>query len=175
MPAAAMALLATCMVGPSVLAGDLDLLHAERPFVKDSAGRVVILRGMVTITPVAGRDDLVLTGLFDIGWPDAPHRVLRNKAVAEWEAAGRPASGNRPGEGAIIGRVAIGGHPIDVIRHSVVAPLPGFEGDVEYACLYAGESCTLVNDIRPAAEIVHDVLREAEEILVGRRKAGHAL
>src|SRR5215510_7590811 len=32
-------------------------------------------------------EDTVYTGLFDVGWPAAPHRVLRNKAVAEWEAA----------------------------------------------------------------------------------------
>ncbi len=72
-------------------------------------------------------EDTVLTGLFDIGWPDAPHRVLRNRAVSEWEAAGRPAPGQRPGEGSIIGRVAVGGHPMEVVRYSVVPPLPGFE------------------------------------------------
>jgi hypothetical protein len=32
-------------------------------------------------------EDTVYTSLFDIGWPNAPHRVLRNRAVAEWEAA----------------------------------------------------------------------------------------
>jgi NAD(P)H-dependent flavin oxidoreductase YrpB (nitropropane dioxygenase family) len=34
--------------------------------------------------------DTVHTRLFDIGWPDVAHRVLRNKAIEEWEAAGRP-------------------------------------------------------------------------------------
>ena len=29
----------------------------------------------------------------------------------------------------------------------------------------AGESCSLVHDIKPAAQIVHDVIREAEEAL----------
>ena len=27
--------------------------------------------------------------LLDIGWPDAPHRVIRNHAVENWEVAGR--------------------------------------------------------------------------------------
>src|SRR5262249_50203670 len=36
-------------------------------------------------------EDTIYTQLFDIGWPGAPHRVLRNKAVMEWDAAGRPA------------------------------------------------------------------------------------
>jgi nitronate monooxygenase len=36
-----------------------------------------------------------------------------------------------------------------------------FEGDIEYASLWAGESCSVVNDIKPAAEIVADLVREA--------------
>ena len=39
-------------------------------------------------------EDTIYTLLFDIGWPNAPHRVLRNKAIEEWEAAGRPPVGN---------------------------------------------------------------------------------
>ncbi|HEX9870395.1 MAG TPA: nitronate monooxygenase, partial [Candidatus Tectomicrobia bacterium] len=42
--------------------------------------------------------DTIYTTLFNIGW-EAPHRVLRNQVVAAWEAAGRPAPGQRPGEG----------------------------------------------------------------------------
>ena len=108
-------------------------------------------------------EDTVLTELFNIGW-NAPHRVLRNRAVSEWEDAGRPPPGKRPGEDTIIGRVNVGGQSIEVVRHSATPPLPGFEGDAEYYCLYAGESCTLVNDIRPAAQIVRDVIREAEHV-----------
>jgi nitronate monooxygenase len=47
--------------------------------------------------------DAVRTGLFDVGWPDQPHRVLRNSTVEAWEAAGRPPSGERPGEGEPVG------------------------------------------------------------------------
>jgi NAD(P)H-dependent flavin oxidoreductase YrpB (nitropropane dioxygenase family) len=108
-------------------------------------------------------EDTILTELFNIGW-DAPHRVLRNRAVSEWEEAGRPLPGKRPGEGTIVGHVNLGGQSIEVVRHSATPPLPGFEGDTEYYCLYAGECCTLVNDIRPAAQIVRDIIREAEEI-----------
>jgi NAD(P)H-dependent flavin oxidoreductase YrpB (nitropropane dioxygenase family) len=42
-------------------------------------------------------EDTEYRSLFDIGW-NAPHRVLRNRAIIEWETAGRPASGGRPGE-----------------------------------------------------------------------------
>ena len=109
--------------------------------------------------------DTVHTMLFNIGWADAPHRVLRNKAVEEWEAAGRPESGRRPGEGEIVGSMTRLGATFDVPRYSAVTPMTDFEGDMEYVALYAGESCELVNDVKPAAAIVSDVVREAEEIL----------
>lgn len=112
-------------------------------------------------------EDTVYTELFDLEWPSAPHRVLRNRAVDEWERAGRPPSGRRPGEGSVIGRMTIAGATIDAVRYSIFNPLLGFEGDMEYAPLYAGQSCGVVNDILPAARIVEAVTREAERALRG--------
>jgi nitronate monooxygenase/enoyl-[acyl-carrier protein] reductase II len=112
-------------------------------------------------------EDTVYTGLFDIGW-DAPHRVLRNRAVSEWEAAGRPASGQRPGEGTTIGSAPRGGANVELTKYAANSyPTPGFAGDIENAVLYAGESCALINDIKPAAEIVRDFVREAEAVIRG--------
>src|SRR6185369_8093738 len=54
-------------------------------------------------------EDTVLSTLFDLGWPDAPHRALRNRTVARWEAAGRPPPGSRPGEGDMVGRAPMAG------------------------------------------------------------------
>jgi len=113
----------------------------------------------------ARAEDTVHTTLFDIGWPDAAHRVIRNKAIDEWEAAGRPPSGQRPGEGTIIGQMRIGNQMTDVPRYFVGSPMIGFQGDLDYTVLYAGESCGLVNDIKPAAAIVRDVVAEAEALL----------
>jgi hypothetical protein len=42
---------------------------------------------------------------------------------------------------------------------------PDFDGDVDYAPLWAGESCSVVNDIKPAAQIVHDLVHDAEVAL----------
>ncbi|HKZ81677.1 MAG TPA: nitronate monooxygenase [Pyrinomonadaceae bacterium] len=49
----------------------------------------------------AAEVDAVYCRLFDIGWPNAPHRVLRNSTVSCWEAAGCPPSDHRPGEGEV--------------------------------------------------------------------------
>ena len=110
-------------------------------------------------------EDTVYTRLFDIGWPDAPHRVLRNKAVVEWEAAGRPPSGQRPGENTSIGTLQRGSKSVAVPRYWALCATADFNGDLEYAALHAGESCSLVNDIKPAADIVHDLMSEASRIV----------
>lgn len=110
-------------------------------------------------------EDTVYTTLFDLGWPGAPHRVLRNTAFVEWEAAGRPASGQRPGEGTIVGTVPVAGTTMEVPKYGAMPPITGFSGDMESIALYAGESCSLIHDIKPAAQIVQDVVREAEEVI----------
>jgi NAD(P)H-dependent flavin oxidoreductase YrpB (nitropropane dioxygenase family) len=116
----------------------------------------------------AQAEDTVHVSLFDVGWPDAPHRVIRNRAVEEWEAAGRPAAGARPGEGSSIGTVRLGATRVDVPRYSVMSPLASFEGDNELAALYAGESCARIEAIEPAASLVERIAREA-----GPRGGGH--
>jgi nitronate monooxygenase len=112
-------------------------------------------------------EDTVYTeDLFDIGWPNAPHRVIRNKVVEEWEEAGRPPPGERPGEGTTIGLYRFPwGEEEPWGRYEVGMPIPGFQGDIEYAPLWAGRSVSEVNDIKPAGEIVRDLVREAEEAL----------
>ena len=44
-------------------------------------------------------------------------------------------------------------------------PSLGFSGEIDYTVLYAGESCHLIRDIKPAAQIVRDTVREAEEVI----------
>ncbi len=110
----------------------------------------------------ASAEDTVYTELFNVGW-DAPHRVLRNGAFAKWEAAGRPADGARPDEGAVIGSAPRGGGTDKLIKYAANSyPTVGFDGDIEDAVLYAGKSCTLISDVRPAAEIVRELMRQAE-------------
>lgn len=112
--------------------------------------------------------DTVVNELYDVWWPNAPHRTLRNKTLAEWEAAGCPPTGERPGEGTSIGRKSMStGEKIDWPRYAIGTPPPDFDGDVEYAPLWAGESVSVVNDVKPAAEIVRDLVAGAERALTG--------
>jgi NAD(P)H-dependent flavin oxidoreductase YrpB (nitropropane dioxygenase family) len=68
-------------------------------------------------------DTVFLENLFDVRWPNAPHRVLRNQTVEAWEAAGRPPSGKRPGEGEVIATSRASG-PIVLISPTRPAVMP---------------------------------------------------
>jgi nitronate monooxygenase len=116
----------------------------------------------------AREDQTVYTTLFDIGWPDAPHRVLPNRTIAQWERAGRPESGKRPGEGEVIGHSRRGDLEIPLVRYGVHNPSGFVEGDVEGMALYAGQSAGLVNDLLPAAEVVRRIEAEARAAIANR-------
>ncbi len=107
-------------------------------------------------------DTVHLEDLFDIGWPNAPHRVLRNYVVSDWEAAGRPGSGNRPGEGDTIGTTSSVGR---IVRYQCSFPDADFAGDTEAMSLWAGQCVGLVRRLQPAAAIVREINAEAEAIL----------
>jgi NAD(P)H-dependent flavin oxidoreductase YrpB (nitropropane dioxygenase family) len=111
----------------------------------------------------SAEDTVYTADLYDVGWPGAPHRTLRNKTFDEWDAAGRPASGTRPGERTIIGvhRLA-SGELHEWHRYERGVPPPEFEGDLDYVPMWAGESCSVVNAVKPAAQIVTDLVRDGE-------------
>lgn len=107
-------------------------------------------------------DTVYLENLFDIGWPDAPHRVLYNKTVTDWEVAGRPETGKRPGEGEI---VAVSNSSGNILRYSSNTPAADTTGDIEALSMWAGQGVGLVRKLQPAAEIVHEIRDEASAIL----------
>jgi nitronate monooxygenase len=90
--------------------------------------------------------DTVLTELFNVGWADSPHRVLRNSTYERWEAAGSPPSGERPDEGEEVA----GG----MLRYASNPPLAGIEGDIEAMAMYAGQGVGAIAAVEPAAAIV---------------------
>ncbi len=110
----------------------------------------------------ATETDTLYATLFDGGWPNAPHRALRNSTARRWDAAGKPPPGRRPGEGETVAADE-DGRP--VARYSDTLPLAGMTGDLEALALYAGQSVGLTNRQLPAARIVQDVAAEAVETL----------
>jgi nitronate monooxygenase len=108
----------------------------------------------------ARETDTLHTTLFDLHWPNAPHRALVNSTVRQWRAAGMP--GLRPGEGEAIARYG-DGEPVR--RYSDDSPKADLTGDIEAMCLYAGESAGLIHAVEQAGRIVERIAAEAEAIL----------
>src|SRR2546429_1126349 len=107
-------------------------------------------------------DTIYLDNLFDIRWPNAPHRALRNQTVQSWETAGRPASGKRPGEGEVIG-VSRSSGPI--VRYQSSTPGADAEGEIDAMSLWAGQSVGLVTKTQRAADIVREIAEQARSIV----------
>jgi NAD(P)H-dependent flavin oxidoreductase YrpB (nitropropane dioxygenase family) len=107
-------------------------------------------------------DTVFLENLFDGGWPNAPHRALRNQTVEAWEAAGCPPRGKRPGEGEVIAKSHSSG---PVVRYQSCALSADTEGDIDALPLWAGQSVGLVSKGQSAGDIVREIADEAHSIL----------
>lgn len=95
----------------------------------------------------ADTDDSVLTEAFGVGWPDAPHRVLRSSIEA---ATAAPSD--------VIGEtVPHGGQPLPMVRFGVSSPNRDTTGDIRAMALYAGRSVGSVERVMTAAEVVAEL------------------
>jgi nitronate monooxygenase len=105
--------------------------------------------------------DTAYSNCFDVDWPYAMHRVLRNSTLEAWEAAGCPAAPCRPGENDIVFRTGESA----LVRYCDTPPYETSEGDVLAGCLYAGTGVEHIDDIRPAGEIVTSLWSDAQRAL----------
>jgi nitronate monooxygenase/enoyl-[acyl-carrier protein] reductase II len=112
----------------------------------------------------AAATDTSRTSCFDGGWPNAPHRVLRNTTLESWEDAGRPSAPDRPLEGVTVATDGLGR---EVTAYDDLMPLRGLHGDLERMALYAGQSVGLVHAVHPAGRLVREIVGEAERVLQG--------
>jgi nitronate monooxygenase len=115
----------------------------------------------------ASEKDTVRTILFGHGWPNAPHRVLRTAFVEEWRGQEARAQESRPDEPAI-GSLSLGGHEIPLLRFMGIPPNTATSGDIDKMALYAGQGVGLVREIKPAADVVRELVRETEEVIAKR-------
>ncbi len=112
----------------------------------------------------ADSDATVLTACFDGGWPYAAHRVLRNSTLQNWESAGCPPSGRRPGEADVVAR----GQRGDVVRrYDDMPPHSRLDGDVLDCCLYAGTGVGRITAVRAADSLVKELWHDAS-VCLGR-------
>jgi nitronate monooxygenase len=133
--------------------GTRFLLAEEAPLHPDYRRRLLAAQA---------EDAVWAADLFDGGWEDAPHRALRNSTRDRWEEAGSPPPGERPGEGETIATRADGA---PIARYSSAMPVEGISGEIEALSMWSGQGIGLVRRVQPVAEIVAELVEEAEAVL----------
>jgi NAD(P)H-dependent flavin oxidoreductase YrpB (nitropropane dioxygenase family) len=113
--------------------------------------------------------ETLLTELFGMGWPRAPHRVLPNAATRRWlDADGRPPRTVRALHGLAspaVRRIPVGlqmrlagrasSSAADLSPPAPTAGMP--EQTLETHPLYAGETVARIHELRPAAALVSEL------------------
>jgi nitronate monooxygenase len=105
----------------------------------------------------ARAEDTILTEAFSVGWPNAPHRVLRS-AVAAAQAQREE----------VVGTLPTPGGPVPIPRLGVISPTRETSGSIEAMSLYAGEGVGALRRLEPAADIVRAIATGAEALLASR-------
>jgi len=109
-------------------------------------------------------EDTTVTTIFGPEWPDAPMRVLKNRAVA------------RSGQGHMspkhpIGETVVFGQSYQMPANSAVLPTAQTRGDHEEMCLAAGAGIGAVRSIEPAEQIVQSLMIDAWGLIRGKDAA----
>jgi len=130
----------------AAMLGTRFLLAEEMPIHQDYRARLIA---------AAETDSQWYPNLYDVGWPDAPHRALQNSTARTWDAAGRPPDDQRPGHGDVIGHFASGEA---IVRYEPAPPMTGTTGDIEALSMWAGQSVALVREQQSAADIVAELI-----------------
>ena len=125
--------------------GTRFLLAEEMPIHEDYRRRLIA---------AAETDPQWYPNLYEVGWPDSPHRALRNSTANAWEAAGRPPDAQRPGQGDVIAHFASGEA---IVRYEPAPPMVGTTGEIEALSMWAGQGVALARQSQSAADIVAEL------------------
>jgi len=143
---------ALCLGASGVVMGTRFLATPESAAHKEYIARLI----------AAGHSDTLFeTDLYNVGWPNAPHRVLRNALAERWLAEGRPDNRSRHRAGDTVaqrGRASIK-------TYQSTTPHREMTGEIEAMSMWAGQSVGLVRQVEPAGTIVKRVMDEARKLL----------
>ena len=85
----------------------------------------------------------------------------------EWLSQEAHGQESRPDE-PVVGRTVIGGQPLPVPRFVSLPPNCDAGGDIDSMSLLAGQGVGLVREVKPAGEIVHELVEEGRQIISQR-------
>lgn len=98
--------------------------------------------------------DTIYSQVFDVGWPNAPLRTLRNRTIRAWQAARESEAPEKPEKDHLFAQRPDGAQ---IPRYHFASPTRDTVGDIEAMAHYAGEAVGLVQRSQPAADIVADL------------------
>ena len=141
------------------LMGQVQAVSLGTRFVASSEARASLSYKKKLVASSAG--DTVLTNLYDEGWKNAKHRVIKTPHYEKWIRDGSPVDGLRPGQGETVGKIKLDSEiTFDVPRYSVFPPISNFEGDEKELPYYAGSSVSGVKKIESVRTIVETLAGE---------------
>lgn len=119
---------------------------------------------------VEAAGETLVTTAYGPEWPNQPYRLLPVRNVRTW--AGREHEIPDPPPGPpVIGHTRLFPHslnlPYEMPKFSALPPTPQTTGDWEEMALPAGQGVGLVRDVKPAGEIVQDMMAQAHALLKG--------
>lgn len=102
----------------------------------------------------ADGDDTVVTTVFGLTWPDAPHRVLRSCVDAAVTL-----------DSDVVGQVTVDGIVTALPKFIPLPPTLMSSGHIEAMPMYAGQGVGLVDAVEPAGDIVRELVEGAALLL----------
>lgn len=164
---------------PVLLAGGIaDVADVSRALEAGASAAVCGTRFLASVEApirpeyqqrIIEESETILTELFGMGWPHAPHRVLPNDATRKWlgddplgppsirrlHALLSPVALRTP---ARLQRPMLYSGSTSPLALSAQTPSNAFAAKALERCpLYAGETVARIQDIRPAAQLVRDL------------------
>jgi len=120
----------------------------------------------------AGVEDTARHLIFGPEFPDASTRGLRNRIVRDWERRDDPPPYKRgpDSELPVIGQARFYGQEFPMTRFCGFPPTPQFTGDLEEMSLLAGESVGQTKRIMRVADILDEMMNDAEAVI--RKRLG---
>jgi nitronate monooxygenase len=120
----------------------------------------------------AGVEDTARHLIFGPEFPDASTRGLRNRIVREWERRDDPPPYKvvSDSELPVVGQARVYGQEFPMKRFCGFPPTPEFTGDLEEMSLLAGESVGQTKRLMSVANIIDEMMNDAEVVI--RRRLG---
>lgn len=146
---------ALCLGADGVWVGTRMVASAEANVHPEHHGRLISSVG----------EDTVRSGIFGPEWPDFnPMRVQRDRVVAEWNDRLDEVPTERD-DLEQIGTTVFQGAETPMRKFNVFPPVPETQADWEEMPWLMGQGVGLIHDVRPAGDIVRDMMSEAERVL----------